>query len=121
VPSPLIKHFSKTDAEDGRKLFWGRAAEDGAPYRGEIPPLMPEEEYESRVARVNDFRNGFFNVKLPEENKKFCEIMECCANGWFRLNYIERFWHNSECHYIEWIEIFLEDGTRTPYVPLSGT
>lgn len=120
MASPLIKYFNRSNAADGRKLFWGRAGDDGAPYRGDVPPLMPEEEYESRAVRVNDFKKGFFDVHDPVEGKGYDEVMECCANGWFKLVYIERFWQNSSKHYVEWLEIFLEDGSRTPYVSLGA-
>ena len=114
MPSSLIKFANKTSS-NGKRLWWNRADIDGLPYRGPYAPIMPEEEYEARVVRIADFRNGFFDVNVPEENKLYCEIMECCANGWFQLRHQVFFWQDTTKHYIEWMEYYLEDGTRTPF------
>lgn len=112
--SSLVK-FANKISSNGKKLWWNRADIDGLPFRGAFAPLMPEEEYQERVVRIADFRNGFFDVNKPEENKLYCEVMECCANGWFQLRHQVFFWNNTTRHYIEWMEYYLEDGTRTPY------
>lgn len=77
---------------------------------------MPEEEYEARVVKISDFRNAFFDVLVPAENQLYCEVLECCGNGWFQLVHLERFWRDTTRHYIEWFEYYLEDGTRTPFM-----
>lgn len=111
----LVKYANRTKAEGGNKVWWHRAEIDGVPFRGPAPPIMPEEEYENRVVRVADYRNAFFDTANREQNKDFLEIMECCANGWFYLCHLERFWQKTTKHYIEWIEYYMEDGTRTPF------
>jgi hypothetical protein len=81
---------------------------------------MPEEEYETRAVRVADYRNAFFDVTDPAENKLYQEVMECCANGWFYLSFIDRFWNKTTKHYVEWVEYYMEDGSRFPYVMSQG-
>ena len=115
MPNSLVKFAQRTNAGGGQKLWWHRSDIDGLPFRGANPPIMPEEEYENRAVRVADYRNAFFDVSKADENRKFLDVMECCANGWFFLHYIERFWNQTTKHYIEWVEYYMEDGTRTPY------
>ncbi len=115
MANSLVK-FSNKVRSGNQRLWWGRAEHDGLPYRGAFAPLMPEAEYEQRVVRVADFRNNFFDVTDEGENRLYVEVMECCANGWFALHHIERFWRGTTRHYLEWLEYYLEDGTRTPYL-----
>jgi len=115
MATSLIKFFHKNESNDGKKLFWERADIDGFPFRGWHVPILNEEEYEQNVVRIADFKNGFFDVSNEEENKKFIEIMDACCNGWFKCVYIERFWNNTTKHYVEWVEFYMEDGTRTPF------
>ena len=114
-PSSLVK-FSNRQKSGGRSLFWGRSDVDGLPFRGTNPPSYTEEEFEERTVRVRDFRNSFFDISNPEDNKTFCDVMDCIANGWFQLVHIDRFWKGSTKHYVEWLEFYLEDGSRTPFV-----
>jgi len=121
MPTSLVKFFNKCETESGKKLFWDRADIDGYPFRGPVPPMFTEEEYEQRVVRVADAKNGFFDVSDPEQNKKYLEIIDACCNGWFKCLYIERFWQNTTKHYIEWVEFYMEDGSRIPYYsPVNG-
>lgn len=113
MPSSLIKYTNRTE-RNGQRLFWQRADVDGFPFRGPHAPFIPEEEYEHRVVRVVDFKNGFFDITKPEENQAYCDVMEGIANGWFQLRHQTYFWNNSTSHYIEWLEYFMEDGSRVP-------
>ena len=115
MSTSLVKFFNRTTSNNGNKLFWDRAAVDGLPFRGPYAPVMPEEEFEARVVRVADARNGFFDVQNPEENRAFLQVVDACFNGWFQCVYIERFWNGTTKHYIEWVEYYLEDDTRTPF------
>jgi hypothetical protein len=115
MPSSLVKFSNRTHSA-GQRLWWGRSSVDGLPFRGPTAPVLPEDEYEARVVKVSDFRNAFFDVTVPRENKLFCDVMECCGNGWFQLFYLERFWRGTTKHYVEWFEYYLEDGTRTPFL-----
>lgn len=111
----MINYFDQTQ-RNGKKLWWGRTDVDGLPFRGPTAPYMPEDEFQERVTRVRDFRNAFFDVTDAQQNRDFCQVMECCGNGWFELFFIERFWKGTSQHYVEWFEYYLEDGRRTPYL-----
>lgn len=114
MPSSLVK-FSDRYGAGEQKLFWNRAEQDGLPFRGAYAPSMPEEEYEARVVRVADARNAFFDTLDATQNKLYLDVIECVANGWFRLIHLERFWKGSTQHYVEWLEYYMEDGSRTPF------
>lgn len=115
MPTSSLVKFANRTQSNGKKLWWNRADIDGLPFRGPFAPIMPEEEYQERVVRIADFRNAFFDVMDPAENRKYCEIMECCANGWFQLRHQIFFWRATTKHYVEWMEYYLEDGSRTPF------
>lgn len=119
MPSSLVRYSNRIKS-GGQRLFWDRTSEDGYPFRGPSAPIMPNEEYEARVVRVSDFRNAFFDVHKADENRNYCDVMECCANGWFRLWHLERFWRSTTMHYVEWFEYYMEDGTRTPFAGGGG-
>lgn len=113
----LVKFTSKAKSGD-KDLHWNRVVteQDAYPFRGQ-PQALREEEYEARVTKVADFRNAFFNLGVEEQNQAFRDVMECIANGWFHLIHLERFWvdpqgNRTTCHYVEWIEYYLEDGSR---------
>ena len=121
MPSSLVK-FSHEQERNGQKLFWSRVGPDGDqfPFRGAMAPTLPDEVYEQRVTKVADFRNCFFDVTKPDQNFLYLAIMERCFNGWFQLYHLERFWTDphgvkTTCHYVEWVEYYMEDGTRTMF------
>lgn len=118
MSNSLLKYAARADKRGnpgGDHLWWHRAADDGAPFRGPFAPEYTEEEFEARAVKVRDFRNAFFDVTDQAQNAQFCDVMDCCANGWFQLYHIERFWKGSNKHYVEWFEYYMEDGRRTPY------
>jgi hypothetical protein len=112
----LIKYRDRADMQerDGQPLYWGRAGEDGVPYRGPLP-FLTEEEYREFVVRVAVAKNGYFDTKDPEQNARYLEIVDCCVNGWFQCSYIERFWRDTSVHYVEWVEFYMQDGRRVAY------
>lgn len=113
MSSSLVKFARQNQAGNGQPLNWGRADVDGLPYRG-VPTPMRDEEFDDRVVRVADYKNDFFDVKIEEQNKRFLEVMDRCANGWYELKFIERFHLGTNAHYLEWVEYYLEDGKPTP-------
>jgi hypothetical protein len=115
MSNSLVKFAQRKQSSDGQRIFWNRAGIDGLPFRGPAPPIMPEEEFESRVVRVADAQNNFFDVTDPVQNQKYLEVVDAICNGWFKLVHIERFWRETTKHYVEWVEYYLEDGTRTPF------
>ncbi len=120
MAASLVKYANRNKAPNGQNLYWNREVTDGLPFRGTTAPHFTEEEFDARVQRVADFRNAFFRVDVPEENKAYLDVMECCANGWFQMCHLERFWvapdgNRTMTHYVEWYEFYLEDGSRTPF------
>lgn len=121
MPSSLVK-FSNRTASGKNKLFWERVnrGDDSYPFRGPYAPSMTEDEFAEKTVKVADARNAFFDVTDEAQNAKYLEVVECCWNGWFRLVHLERFWVDQEGyrtskHYVEWVEYYLEDGTRTAF------
>lgn len=112
----LVRYQNREHSSDGRRLFWHRSDIDGFPFRGDAAPLLTDEEMDQKVVKVADYRNAFFNVKNAQQNKQFCDVMECCVQGWFRLMFIDRFWQGTTEHYVEWAEYYGEDGSRSKYV-----
>lgn len=121
--SSLVKFANRIDGNGRGKLYWGRAEHDGLPFRGPMAPMFTEEEYEERVVRVADPRNGTFRTWDPVENQQYLDVMDKILNGWATCLFAER-WrarvrrgkHTVERHvvYIEWAEYYLEDGSRSP-------
>jgi hypothetical protein len=116
MPSSLVKFHGRAASSDGRRLFWDRAEVDGVPFRGAYAPMMTEEEFEQRAVRVADFHNDYFDTTEQAQNQAYVTTMDAIANGWFQLVHIERHINGTRVHYVEWIEYYLEDGTRTPAV-----
>ena len=113
MATSLVK-FSNQTTKNGKQLLWGRASEDGFPFRTVNAPLLTEDEYQERVVRVADFCLDFFDMLVPAERQAYCEVMERCANNWYALHHIDYFWNQTSKHYVEWFEYYMEDGTRTP-------
>ncbi len=121
--SGLLRFAGVNEDYKGRKLFWGRAGQDGAPFRGDAIPQYTEEEFETRVHRVMDARNGTFNTGDPKQNMEFLQVMDRIANNWAVAIVIKRRWPRNAEHpsvYIEWFEYYLEDGTPTQGVAGHG-
>jgi hypothetical protein len=117
MTNSLVKFANKTEGNGRGKLHWGRADRDGLPFRGNAVPTYTEDEFEQRIVRVADPKNGTYDTSDQEENKKYLEVLDGIANGWFQLLFIERWREEGEKHhtvYIEWLEYFLEDGSRAP-------
>lgn len=115
-----LAKFSNRRSHGGQQLHWGRAGQDGAPFRGALPHLT-EEEYEQRVIRVGDPKLAFFDVTKEDAIKAYLDVVDGIVNHWFELVFVQRFWKmDPPTHYVEWIEYFYEDGARAPYVPGPG-
>lgn len=120
MPSSLVKFSNRVSSGD-QKLFWDRVDIDNLPYRGKFAPSYRGDEYEEKTVRVADARNAFFDVGDPASNKQYLDVVECCFNGWFQMVYLERFWEGpdgrrTQFHYVEWVEYYMEDGSRTPFL-----
>lgn len=112
----MLKFANRTDGGGGRRLYWGRAVQDGAPYRGQAPPQLTQEEFEEKTVRIFDAKNGTFNTGNKEENAEYLSVLDLIANRMAGQVYIRRWRPKDAKHmvvYIEWVEYYLEDGTPT--------
>lgn len=104
-------HQRPTD-EDGNRLLWGRADEDGAPFRGPTAPFVTREEEERRLVQVKVHRWKIFDLNKPEEGKAYQDLMDALGNGWWRFIYMKRFINKELKHYVEWAEVYIEDAQQ---------
>lgn len=116
--SGLIKFASRVqDGGERGNLYWKRALQDGAPYRGRTPPNYTQEEFENNTVRVADPKNGTFYTGDPKQNVAYLDVLDKISNGWGALVWVERRYVKPDDPYytvsIEWLEYFLEDGTPT--------
>jgi len=118
MSNSLVKFTDRKDGNGRGQLFWGRADLDGLPYRGFTAPSFRQDEFESRIVKVADPKNGTFYTGDPEQNAEYLKVMDGVANGWYHLMFIDR-WREEDDKkhyiYVEWVEYFLEDGKPTPY------
>jgi len=123
MPNNLIKFINRTDGNGRGNLYWGRADVDGLPFRGPEAPLLREEEFDDRLVRVADPKNGTFYTGDEEQNKKYLEVMDGAANGWFHVMFVDRWREEDDKYhhvYLEWLEYFLEDGQPTKAITLGA-
>lgn len=103
----------------GKKLHWGRAGEDGLPYRGAFAPLYTQDEFDERVQRVGDPHAETFDLSAQDQKTAYLNVIDGIVNGWFQCLYAKR-WELPDNPYglvrIEWVEYFLEDGHPVPYL-----
>lgn len=111
--SSLVKYFGMTERK-GVPLHWNRADLDGAPFRGKQVPMLMGEEFEDRTVRVADANAEYFDITEADEKKRFLEVLDGAANGWFQVVFIQRF-VRPDTHYVEWLEYYLEDGTQVRF------
>lgn len=111
--SGLVKYMNDQNGNGRGKVHWHRAAQDGAPFRGQIDPMMREEEFEDRLVEVRDAKNGIFDVNDPDQNAIYLAVMDRIANGHYQAIFIDRRFDEEKktwLVYIEWAEKFMEDG-----------
>lgn len=120
----LVKFVNNKDGNGRGQLFWERADVDGLPFRGHQAPLYRNEEYEERVVRVADPKNGTFYTGDSEQNASYLKVLDGISNSWYQLIHIDR-WRNEGDNYhyvyIEWVEYYLEDGKPSPYENIGVT
>jgi hypothetical protein len=114
--SSLVKYMNDQNGRGRGRLHWHRATRDGLPFRGEMNPMMREEEFEERLVEVKDARNGIFDVNDPDQNARYQQILDRITNGWAQLIYVDRMpvpEQRTWIVYIEWADRFMEDGHPT--------
>jgi len=116
--SSLVKFIGQKDGNGRGNLYWNRVGVDGLPFRGQSPPMLREEEFEDRVVRVADPKNGTFYTGDPQQNEAYMKVMDGITNGWYHMIFVERWRQADDINhyvYLEWVEYFLEDGSKTKY------
>ena len=108
--SSLVQFMENRNGQP-KKVFFNRAGIDGIPFRGDAIPLMKEAEFEAKTVTVREFKHKFFDISNAEEAAEYDLVMSKIANGWFVLRYQSYFVNGSNRHYVEWLELFKEDGT----------
>ncbi len=109
----LVK-FTNRHVHRGQRMYWGRASEDGLPYRGAAPPSLTQDEAETRLHRVGDPFEETYDLSKPEEKADWLGVMDGIINHWFQCLFIRRWETPSNPHgYVRcaWAEYCLEDGT----------
>jgi|JI10StandDraft_1071094.scaffolds.fasta_scaffold264021_1 hypothetical protein len=110
--SSVLKYMRSFQPQSASSsLHWGRAAVDGAPFRG-VPSLMRDEEFEARTIRVSDAKVQMFDLSKPEHLATYQTILDRAANGWYRIIHVDRTWAPEKTHmmvYVEWAEQYIED------------
>jgi len=122
MSNSLVKFTNRRDGNGRGQLFWSRADVDGLPFRGTQAPLYRDEEYENRVVRVADSKNGTFFTGDKAQNKDYLRVMDGITNNWFQLVFIDRWRVEDDTNhyiYMEWVEYFMEDGKPAQHSPLS--
>jgi hypothetical protein len=113
----LLNYANEKKDAQGNQLSWGRAGDDGVPFRGPPKMFKSDEEYENSVSRVCDFKARRFDTLVASEFQDYQEVMERVANKWYKLYYIRRLYGpKKNFNYLEWGEFFMQAGpmTRTP-------
>lgn len=67
-------------ARDGTKLSWHRADVDGAPFKGEVPPVS-EAELENRIVRKVEAYHRTFDLRIEADAKAYSDVLEEIADG----------------------------------------
>lgn len=104
----------------GKDVHWGRADEDGVPFRtNQTVPMLYTHEFEQKTGYVFDAKFGTFDTKKPNQQvmgRTYAEVIAAEKTGWFRYN-SPPIRYKEKCRitgrlkimvYVEWLEPFLE-------------
>lgn len=115
----MVRFMNRTKDDSGQPIHWHRAGIDGAPFRGPAPMLMGD-EFEDRIVKVADPHVERFDISVPEQKKGYLMVLDGAANGWFQILYLKRPGEydptNKTLAYVEWLEFYMEDGNRAPFM-----
>ena len=124
--SSFLKFTSETNGNGRGEIHWGRARQDGAPYRGHGVPLLRDHEFEELSEQVWDSYHGTFDTSKPEmvqpsdsvHGRTLQFIIEAKENNWFRLldwntKWIERDGEPVMYVFVVWSEKYQEISPAT--------
>ena len=112
----LKQRRTNTQDATGQKLYWGRAAESMAPFRGAPPPLLKEHEYEDAVERTWDCKCAIFDMSQPDQlqNGVTYQTVDNVMATWWHVLKRSHKWVKRKAGvytmlvYIEWAEPYDE-------------
>lgn len=90
----FLKYSQNDDIVKGNgrgELSFGRAREDGMPFRGASLPLK-DEEYEDFTEVVRDADVGMYDIKDPKEYAILKDILDKAANSWYQIFDYDKKW-----------------------------
>lgn len=105
------------ESNQGGDLHWHRADRDGAPFRGAMPPLLKEEEFEDLSQKVLDSKVAIFDASDPthrQHGRTYQEVLDGVVIGWFRLVCDRKYkWGKRKGKltmfvYVEWVETYVQ-------------
>lgn len=104
MDSRLSKYFGTPNDSEGNPLFWGEPG--NFPFRGANPPLLKGDEID-QIPLVYDAKSAL--LELPRDQKRYDEIVDHCANGWWQLRH-EKFFERDDkiLVFMAWLEIYGE-------------
>ena len=85
---PLLKHSNKIVATDRGNVYTNRANVDGMAFRLSSQagkPLYTEEEISRFAEPVRDFDVDVFNLRDPEQRKRYKEILDGALDGLYEI------------------------------------
>ena len=109
--SSLLKFANEQRDGAGNSVQWGRAEEDGLPFRGRAGMYKTESEYDARVSRICDFKFKRFHLDNSDDAAAYGVVMDKIANRWFRMFHIDRDGVKATPPwiYVEWGEYYMQE------------
>ena len=114
----LFKYFGERGGDGhGGELQWARTP-GHYPFRNFNQPALTEAQLEI-IEETVDFHCRVFELWEPEQLQEYQDIRDRCANGWYRVLYIDRQMDSERKHwriYLEWVQVYEEvpNGKRPP-------
>lgn len=106
----LIKYASRSKNGEGG-LYWSKATDDGAPFRGARPPLLTQDEYETKVEKVSDAQVDIFDLSDEAQKQRYKEILDATLTGWYRIIFRDHQYDATRGTWrvlVEWAENYME-------------
>ncbi len=101
----FFKYYREGNDDDGERLWWPGGPQ-GFPFRGPVPPLLKDEEYQ-QLRPTMKFRSQLFYLSKPEDVQRYQLISDKCANGLYVRVDRDRTWDEETKNYriyLEWVE-----------------
>jgi len=93
----IFRYFERKENGKGA-LWWGRAEQDGAPFRGDVLPVLTEDEYDKYVKKGYDVQTIHVRSDQNEELRQLTEILTAAANDLYRVMHMETAFHEGVFH-----------------------